>query len=54
MQFRGFYSDFGSEKSYKGANVLGLILGDITTALQDCLKPPRHGFHQDYSFTPKD
>ena len=54
MQFRGFYSDFGSEKSYKGAYELGLILGDITTALQDCLKPPRNGSHQDSSFTPKD
>ena len=34
MQFHEFYSDFRSEKSWAGVYLYGLILGDISTALQ--------------------
>ena len=47
-----FYSDFRSEKSYKGVYVHGQTLGGIATTLQDLLQPPRHGIHQVSSFTP--
>ena len=46
MQFYEFYSDFRSEKSYKGVYVHGLILGNVASTLQDCLQPPRHLLHK--------
>ena len=46
MQFYEFYSDFRSEKSYKGVYVHGLILGNVATTLEDRLQPPRHRLHQ--------
>ena len=47
-----FYSDFRSEKSYKGVYVHGQTLGGIATTLQDLLQPPRHEIRQVSSFTP--
>ena len=54
MLFLEFYSDFRSEKSYKGVLVYvhGQTLGGIATTLQDLLQPPRHEIRQVSSFTP--
>ena len=47
-----FYSDFRSEKSYKGVYVHGQTLGGIATTLQNLLQPSRYEIIKYYiSFT---